>query len=102
MIEAYVEGLLSFSIVFIACFIALYSYMFLTKTIQHKERKPWDFLFVASAIQIRVIEAVAIAIFEGIRIGARPIVVVGSFIVVASRTVNAASIETGAVIDSCT
>lgn len=50
MIETYVRGLLSFSIVFIALFITLYSYMFLQKTVRHKERKPWEFLFVASLL----------------------------------------------------
>ena len=50
MIEEYVRGMLSFSIVFIGLFITVYSFLFLQKTVRHKERKPWEFLFVASVL----------------------------------------------------
>jgi hypothetical protein len=33
---------------FIATFIMIYAYLFLRQTNEHKDRRPWDFLFVAS------------------------------------------------------
>ena len=65
MIGGYVQGILSFSIVFIAIFITLYSYMFLQKTVRHKERRPWEFLFVASVLFL-VFELISLLSFLGI------------------------------------
>ena len=73
LVQYYTQGMFSFAIIFIAFFITVYSYQFLTKTISHKERRPWDFLFVASLLFLifeffsllmffRVIELVAIDI----------------------------------------
>lgn len=50
MIENYITGIISFAIAFIGLIICMYSYLFLTKTVKHKERKPWEFLFVASVL----------------------------------------------------
>ena len=65
MIAGYVQGILSFSIVFIAIFITLYSYMFLQKTVRHKERRPWEFLFIASVLFL-VFEVISLLSFLGI------------------------------------
>ena len=65
MIEGYVQGILSFSIVFVASFITLYSYMFLQKTVRHKERRPWEFLFIASVLFL-IFEVVSLLSFLGI------------------------------------
>lgn len=65
VISHYVRGLLAFAIVFIAFFIALYSYMFLIKTVHHKERKPWEFLFVASCLFL-IFEVFALLMHLGV------------------------------------
>jgi hypothetical protein len=39
---------LAYANIFIATFIMIYAYLFLQKTNAHKDRKPWEFLFVAS------------------------------------------------------
>lgn len=46
----YLYGIFTLASVFIACFITVYAYLFLTKTQEHKERRPWDFLFIASIL----------------------------------------------------
>jgi len=46
----YLQGLFTIANVFIACFITLYAYLFLLKTQHHRERRPWEFLFVASIL----------------------------------------------------
>lgn len=46
----YVLGLFSIANVCIAAFITIYAYLFLMKTKQHKERRPWDFLFISSIL----------------------------------------------------
>lgn len=65
MFEYYVRGLLSIAIWFIAFFIAMYSFMFLMKTTEHRERRPWDFLFVASVVFL-VFETLSVLIHFGI------------------------------------
>ncbi len=44
----YIGITISYANIFIALFIAIYAWMFLNKTNEHKDRRPWDFLFVAS------------------------------------------------------
>ncbi len=46
----YLFGLFTIANLFIAFFIMIYAYLFLVKTKRHKERRPWDFLFVASLL----------------------------------------------------
>ncbi|MBR9701136.1 hypothetical protein GOV11_04695 [Candidatus Woesearchaeota archaeon] len=41
---------LGYANAFIAIFILIYAYMFLKKTNKHRDRRPWDFLFIASVI----------------------------------------------------
>ncbi|MBR9703554.1 hypothetical protein GOV10_05930 [Candidatus Woesearchaeota archaeon] len=65
LITHYVRGLFSFAIVFIAGFIAFYSYQFLTKTVKHRERRPWDFLFVASILFL-FFEIISLFVFLGL------------------------------------
>jgi flagellar biosynthesis GTPase FlhF len=47
-----VRGIFTLSNSFIALFIVIYAYLFLKKTTSHKERRPWDYLFVASIIYL--------------------------------------------------
>ncbi|RME53716.1 hypothetical protein D6783_01230 [Candidatus Woesearchaeota archaeon] len=44
----YVRGMLGIANVFIALFILLYSLAFLVRTKHHRERRPWELLFVAT------------------------------------------------------
>ena len=61
----YIYGLFTIANVFIAFFIALYAYLFLTKTKEHKERRPWDFLFVASLLFL-IFELLSLFVYFGI------------------------------------
>jgi hypothetical protein len=38
--------------IFIATFILIYAYLFLKQTNEHRDRRPWDFLFVASLLYL--------------------------------------------------
>lgn len=46
----YIYGLFTIATVVIAFFITIYANLFLVKTNRHKERRPWDFLFVSSVL----------------------------------------------------
>lgn len=46
----YLFGIFTVSSCFIAIFITFYAYLFLLKTKRHRERRPWDFLFVSSLL----------------------------------------------------
>ncbi len=48
MIGDFVTIWLGYANVFIATFILVYAYLFLHKTEEHHDRRPWDFLFLAS------------------------------------------------------
>ena len=48
----YVSIVLGYANIFIALFIMAYAYLFLQKTNEHKDRRPWDFLFVASFLYL--------------------------------------------------
>jgi hypothetical protein len=48
MIGQFVTIWLAYANVFIAAFILIYAYLFLRKTQEHRDRRPWDFLFLAS------------------------------------------------------
>lgn len=65
MYAAYVQGLLSIALLLIAFFIAMYAYLFMTRTTNHKDRRPWDFLFAAS-IAFFIFELTALLHFLGI------------------------------------
>jgi len=45
-------GIFTMANSFIALFIVIYALLFLKKTKSHKERRPWDYLFVASIIYL--------------------------------------------------
>ena len=47
-----IKGVLSLSNVFIAVFIVIYAMLFLKQTRSHRERRPWDYLVVASVIYL--------------------------------------------------
>lgn len=51
-IANYTSILLGYADIFIALFIMVYAYLFLKKTNEHKDRRPWDFLFVASVLYL--------------------------------------------------
>jgi hypothetical protein len=48
MIGTFVTIWLAYANIFIATFILVYAYLFLHKTQEHRDRRPWDFLFLAS------------------------------------------------------
>jgi len=48
MIGTFVTVWLAYANIFIAAFILVYAYLFLRKTEEHRDRRPWDFLFLAS------------------------------------------------------
>jgi len=52
MFLAVLQGIFSLANAFIALFIVIYAFLFLKKTKSHKERRPWDYLFVASIIYL--------------------------------------------------
>jgi|GEM_PF-1475642 len=41
---------LGYANIFIATFIMIYAYLFLKQTNEHKDRRPWDFLFISSVL----------------------------------------------------
>ena len=43
-----VRGIFSLANTFIALFIVIYAFLFIRKTTSHKERRPWDYLIIAS------------------------------------------------------
>lgn len=45
-----IYGIFTIATAIIALFIAIYAYLFLTKTNEHHERRPWDFLFISSIL----------------------------------------------------
>ncbi|MBR9692905.1 hypothetical protein GOV07_03140 [Candidatus Woesearchaeota archaeon] len=62
---SYIYGLFTISNVFIALFIAIYANLFLIKTKSHKERRPWDFLFISS-IFFLIFQLVSLFEFFGV------------------------------------
>jgi len=63
--NSYIQGLFTIANVIIALFISLYAYLFLTKTNKHRERRPWDFLFVSSLLFL-IFELVSLFVYFGI------------------------------------
>jgi small-conductance mechanosensitive channel len=61
----YVYGLFTIATVTIAFFITIYAYLFLIKTRSHRERRPWDFLFVASILFL-IFELVTLFVYFGV------------------------------------
>jgi hypothetical protein len=51
-ITTYLVITISYANVFIALFIAVYAWLFLKKTNEHRDRRPWDFLFIASILYL--------------------------------------------------
>ena len=49
---SYVHGLFAIATLCIAIFIAVYAHLFLVKTQQQRERRPWEYLFVASILYL--------------------------------------------------
>jgi hypothetical protein len=47
-----IMGVFTLANSFIALFIVIYAFMFLKKTKSHRERRPWDYLFIASTIYL--------------------------------------------------
>lgn len=47
-----VQGIFTLANTFIAVCIVVYALLFLKKTKSHKERRPWDYLFVASVLYL--------------------------------------------------
>ncbi|KYK25567.1 hypothetical protein AYK26_07840 [Euryarchaeota archaeon SM23-78] len=47
-----IKGVFSMANSFIAIFIVVYAFLFLKKTKSHKERRPWDYLVIASIIYL--------------------------------------------------
>jgi hypothetical protein len=47
-----IRGIFTLSNAFIAVFIVVYAFLFLKKTRSHYERRPWDYLFMASIVYL--------------------------------------------------
>ncbi|MBN2458792.1 hypothetical protein JXB28_00765 [Candidatus Woesearchaeota archaeon] len=59
------KGVLSLANAFIAVFIVIYALLFLKQTRSHKERRPWDYLVVASTIYLAyTIMLLVLAIYD--------------------------------------
>jgi len=52
MVVPNIETWIAFTNMFIAVFIFVYAYLFLKRTNAHKDRRPWDLLFLASFIYL--------------------------------------------------
>jgi len=61
----YVTIWIAYANAFIALFIMVYAYLFLKKTNEHHDRRPWDFLFVASFLYF-IFQIFNIAYISGI------------------------------------
>jgi hypothetical protein len=61
---SYVHGIITLANVFIAFFITMYAYLFLKKTQHHRERRPWEFLFVSSILFL-ILEILSIFVYFG-------------------------------------
>lgn len=46
------QGIFSMANAFIAFFIVVYAFLFLKKTKSHRERRPWDYLIIASIVYL--------------------------------------------------
>jgi hypothetical protein len=51
-LSGYVSIWLGYANIFIATFILVYAYLFLQQTNEHRDRRPWDFLFVGSLLYL--------------------------------------------------
>jgi len=61
----YLFGIFTVASTFIAIFITIYAHLFLLKTKRHKERRPWEFLFVASLLFL-LFELISLASYFGV------------------------------------
>jgi hypothetical protein len=52
MFLEFIRGIFTLANTFIAVFIVVYAFLFLKKTKSHYERRPWDYLFMASIIYL--------------------------------------------------
>jgi predicted membrane metal-binding protein len=52
VLTGYASVLLGYANIFIATFILVYAYLFLQQTNEHRDRRPWDFLFIASLLYL--------------------------------------------------
>jgi hypothetical protein len=52
MLSDYMSVWVGYANIFIATFILVYAYLFLEQTNEHRDRRPWDFLFVASLLYL--------------------------------------------------
>lgn len=56
---------LGYANIFIATFIMVYAYLFLRKTNEHRDRRPWDFLFIASFLYL-VYQVFTVLVLSGV------------------------------------
>ncbi len=61
----YLFGIFSVANVIIAFFVMIYANLFLLKTKEHRERRPWDFLFFSSLLFL-IFEVISLAVYFGI------------------------------------
>jgi hypothetical protein len=50
VVSGYVGIWIGYANIFIATFIMVYAYLFLQQTNEHRDRRPWDLLFMASLL----------------------------------------------------
>ncbi len=62
---SYLYGIFTIANLCIAFFISIYAYLFLAKTKKHRERRPWDFLFVSSVLFF-AFEIISLAVYFGV------------------------------------
>lgn len=67
VLSEYATLLFAFANTFIALFISVYAWLFLKKTNKHKDRRPWDFLFLASFLYL-VFQIFNILVLSGVQI----------------------------------
>jgi len=72
MISDFLTVWFAYANVFIAAFILVYAYLFLHKTQEHRDRRPWDFLFLASFFyllsQVFAVLLISGLVIQGIRL----------------------------------
>lgn len=66
-LAAYLSLWISLTNAFIALFIMVYAYLFLKKTNRHRDRRPWDFLFLASFLYL-IYQIFSVVVLTGVSV----------------------------------
>jgi len=63
-----IRGIFTLANAFIAVFIVVYAFLFLKKTRSHYERRPWDYLFMASIIYLTYTMAIMLLTLYNVQV----------------------------------